>query len=95
MQKNKIALIMMIKTRKVRDHCHCTRNYRGATHNTWDLWYKTPKEISAVFHNDSTCDYLFIIKEVAKECKGEFKYLGENREKCITFSVSVKNDKNK
>ena len=95
MQKNKIVLIMMIKTRKIRDHYHCPRNYRGATNNTWDLWYQTPKEISVVFHNDSTCDYHSIIKEVAKECKGEFKYLGENREKYITFSVSVKNDKNK
>ena len=37
MQKNKIVLIIMIKTRKIRDPCHCTRNYRGATHNTSDL----------------------------------------------------------
>ena len=34
MQKNKIVLIMMIKTRKIRDHYHCPRNYRGPTNNT-------------------------------------------------------------
>ena len=53
--------------RKVRDHCHCTRKYRGAAYDTCNLRYKTPKEIPAVFHNGSTYDYHFIIKELAKK----------------------------
>ena len=32
----------------------------------------------------------FIIKELAKEFDGQFKCLGENTEKYITFSVQIK-----
>ena len=38
---------------KVRDHCHYTGNFRGATH-ICNLRYKTPKEIVTVIHNGST-----------------------------------------
>ena len=43
-----------------------------------------------MFHNDSTYDYHFIIKELTEEFKGEFGYLGENTEKYVTFSVPIK-----
>ena len=43
-----------------------------------------------VFHNGSTYDYHFIIKELAKEFEGNFECLGENTEKYITFSVPIK-----
>ena len=42
-----------------------------------------------VFYNGSTYDYHFVIKKLAEEYKGEFECLGENREKHITFSVSL------
>ena len=51
------------------------------------LRYKIPREIPVVFHNGSTYDYHFIIKQLAKEFKGNFDCLGENTEKYITFSV--------
>ena len=51
--------------------------------------YKVPKEIPIVFHNGSTYDYHFIIKELVKEFEGNFECLGENTE--ITFSVPLKN----
>ena len=75
---------------KVRDHCHYTGKYRGAAHNMCNLKYKVPKEISIVFHNGSTYDYHFIIKELIKEFDGNFECLGENTEKYITFSVPIK-----
>ena len=78
------------KNYKVRDHCHYTGKYRGATHNICNLRYKVPKEIPIVFHNGSTYDYHFIIKELVKEFKGNFECLGENTEKYITFSVPIK-----
>ena len=78
------------KGQKVRDHCHYTGKYRGATHDICNLRYKKPKEIPVVFHNGSTYDYHFIIKELAEEFKGEFECLGENTEKYITFSVPIK-----
>ena len=52
------------KQQKVRDHCHCTGNYRGAAHNICNLRYKVPKEIPVVFHNGSTYDYHFVTKEL-------------------------------
>ena len=52
--------------------------------------YKVPKEIPVVFHNGSTYDYHFIIKELAKEFEGNFECLGENTEKYIIFSVPIK-----
>ena len=72
------------------DHCHYTGKYRGAAHNMCNLRYKVPKEIPIVFHNGSTYDYHFIIKELVKEFDGNFECLGENTEKYITFSVPIK-----
>ena len=75
---------------KVRDHCHFTGKYRGAAHNTCNLRYKIPKNIPVIFHNGSTYDYHFIIKELACEFEVNFECLGENSEKYITFSVPIK-----
>ena len=54
------------KRQKVRDHCHYTGKYRGVAHNICNLRYKVPKEIHVVFHNGSTYDYHFTIKELVK-----------------------------
>ena len=78
------------KHHKVRDHCHYTGKYRSAAHNICNLRHKIPKEIPVVFHNGSTYDYHFIIKELVKEFTGNFDCLGENTEKYITFSVPLK-----
>ena len=74
------------KYHKVRDHCHYPGKYGGATHDVCNLRYKIPKEIPVAFHNVSTYDYHFIIKDLAEQ----FEYLGENTEKYITFSVPIK-----
>ena len=54
------------KNYKVRDHCHYMGKYRGAAHNICNLRYEVRKEIPIVFHNGSTYDYHFIIKELVK-----------------------------
>ena len=81
--KNNLILVIF-------DTCHYTGKYRGASHNICNLRYKIPKEIPVVFHNGSTYDYHFIIKELLKEFNGSFDCLGENTEKYITFSVPIK-----
>ena len=87
--------------RKVRDNCHYTGKYRGAAHSICNLLYKILKMIPVAFHNGSTYDYDFIIKQLPKKFKGYFQCLGENTEKYITFSVPIKkaldndNDNNK
>ena len=43
-----------------------------------------------MFHNGSTYDYHFLIKELVKEFEGNFECLGENTERFITFSVPIK-----
>ena len=83
------------KYHKVKDHCHYTGKYRGAVHDICNLRYKIPKEITVVFHNGSTYDYHFIIKELAEEFEGEFECLGKNTEKYITFSVPIKKETTK
>ena len=80
------------RMQKVRDHCHYKGKYRGAAHNICNLNYKVLKEIPVVFHNGSTYDCHFIIKELVREFKGNFDCLGENTEKYITFSVPVKKE---
>ena len=80
------------KHHKVKDHCHYKGKYRGAAHGICNLRYRVPKEIPIVFHNGSTYDYHFIIKELVKEFDGNFACLGENTEKYTTFSVPIKKE---
>ena len=77
------------KYRKVKDHCHYIRKFRGAAHNYCNLRYKTPKNIPVVIHNDGY-DTHFIINQLVEEFKGEFDCVGEDTEKYITFSVPIK-----
>ena len=57
--------------KKVKDHFHFTGKHREAAHSKCNMNYKISKYISVVFHNSSTYDYHFIIKELVKEFKGE------------------------
>ena len=77
---------------KVRDNCHYTGKCTGVAHSICNLQCKTSKKIPVVFHNGSTYDYHFIIKQLAKELESEFECLGENTEKYITFSVAIKKE---
>ena len=52
-------------------------------HDICNLRYKILKENPVVFHNGSTYDYHFIIKELTEEFGGEFECLGENKEKYL------------
>ena len=49
--------------------------------------YKVPKSIPIVFHNGSKYHFHLIIKHLAKHFNGPFICLGENTEKCTTFSI--------
>ena len=80
------------KYHKVRDYCHYAGKYRRAAHDICNTRYKVPKVVPVVFHNGSTFDYHFIIKELANEFNGQFECLGENTEKLIAFSVPIKKE---
>ena len=62
--------------KKIRDHCHFTGKFRGATHSICNLHYKVHQEIPVKIHDGSVYDYHFIIKELAEDFKGEFECLG-------------------
>ena len=59
---------------------------------------RNTKKNPIVFHNDSICDYCFIINKLAKEFDGELECVGENTENYINFSAPISkeldNDKN-
>ena len=57
------------KCGKVRDHCHYTEEYRGASHGICNVKYSVPKKVPIVFHNGYNYDYHFIIKDLAEEFK--------------------------
>ena len=62
--------------------------FRGAAHSICNLRYKVPKEIPVVIHN-AGYDTHFIIEQLAENFIGHFECIGENMEKCITFSAPI------
>ena len=81
--------LFMKDDKKVRDHCHFTGKYRGAAQFNCDMNYKITKYIPIVFHNLSSYDSHFTIKELANEFDGELECLGENTEKYSSYSVKI------
>ena len=71
---------------KVKYHCRYTGKYRGAANEICNLRYKIPKEIPVVFHNGSTYNYRFIIKELAEEFEGQFEFFGRKYREIYYFS---------
>ena len=78
----------------VRNHCHFTCKYGGAAHSICNLKFNVSNEIPVFFHNSSNYDDHFMIKELANEFEKQFECLGENKEKCKSFSVSIDKDGN-
>ena len=60
-----------INERKVKDHCHYTGKFTGASHSKCNLNYKVPKDIQVIIHN-ATYDTHFIINQLAIELKGKW-----------------------
>ena len=77
--------------RKVKDHCHYTRKFRGAAPCKCNLNYKVPKDIPIIIYSASY-DTHFIINQLAEEFKGELNCIEENMEKYITLSVPIKKE---
>ena len=92
-KSKKYFVIMIIKSIIKSDIIRTSQeNIEKATHSICNLRYKISKEISVAFHDVSTYDYHFIIKELAKEFEGQFECLGENTEKYTTFLVPIKKE---
>ena len=51
---------------KVRDHCHVTGNYRGASCNKCNLGMKMTETIPVIFHNVKGYDSHLLLQELGK-----------------------------
>ena len=60
--KKMIKIILIEK--RLKDHCHYARKFRGATHSKCNLSYIVQKEIPIIIHNASY-DTHFIINQLA------------------------------
>ena len=69
------------KHRKVRDHCHYTRECRGAAHSICNLKYIVFKNIPIAFYNASNDNFHFIVKHLAEEFEKQLTCLEESTEK--------------
>ena len=75
---------------RVRDHCHFTGRYRGPAHNSCNLKYRKPKNISVFFHNLSGYDSHLFIKKLGTPNKNEnIDCIPNNEEKYISFSKTI------
>ncbi|KYN15987.1 hypothetical protein ALC57_11766 [Trachymyrmex cornetzi] len=77
---------------RVRDHCHLTGRYRGLAHSNCNLNYKDSRCIPVVFHNLSSYDAHFIIKEIATAYEGHVDLLPITKE-YISFTKQVDSTK--
>ena len=73
---------------RVRDHCHYTGRYRGAAHNTCNLKYSKPNNISVFFHNLTGYDSHLFIKKLGVT-KGNIDCIPNNEENYISFSKTI------
>ena len=78
------------KNKKVRDHCHYTGLYRGASHNNWNLKYRIPDNIPIVFHNLSGYDaHLFTTELGRRFNKNDIEVIEDNKEKYVSFNAKI------
>ena len=82
-------VLMKMEKNKVRDHCHYTGKFRGAAHSICNLRYKVPKEIPVVAYNVAYGHH-FIINQLGKQFRGQFKCIGENDENVLLFQHQLK-----
>ena len=70
----------------VRDHCHITGEYRGATHNACNLKLWLNPSIPVVFHNLRGYDSHLLMQAISK-VEGSMSCIPTNTEKYISFSL--------
>ena len=74
---------------RVRDHCHYTGRYRGPAHNSCNLNYSVPNNISVFFHNLAGYDSHLFIKKLGYT-EGTIDCIPTNEEKYISFTKTIK-----
>ena len=78
-----------IENPKVREHCHVTGNYRGASCNKCNLGMKLTKTIPVIFHNLKGYDSHLLLPELGKFNK-KISIIPNNMQTYMSFSVGNK-----
>ena len=81
--------IFSIDNRKVRDHCHVTGNYRGASCDKCNLGMRLTKTIPVIFHNLKGYDSHLLLPELGKFNK-KITVIPNNMQTYMSFSVGNK-----
>ena len=80
------------KNDKVKDHCHYTGKYRGASCSACNTKMKIPKFIPVIIHNLQNYDSHLFIKELGVP-EGEINCIPKTEEKYISFTKDIIVDK--
>ena len=72
---------------KVRDHCHVTGKFRGATHWSCSINLQLIKKFSLIFHNLRSCDSHLSFDEL-KKFDGKIDVITNRLEKHMTFCLN-------
>ena len=85
-----------LNTDKVRDHCHVTGNFRGASHSKCNINLGLPKKLPIIFHNLQGYNVHLIFKELNNFgididviSKGIYKYMSIIVNRHINFVDSL------
>ena len=73
---------------RVRDHCHLSGKFRGATHEICNLKHKVSKFFPVVFHNLSGYDNHLFLKTL-RNSEGDISCIPNNEKHYISFTKQV------
>ena len=73
---------------KVRDHCHISRECRGAAHWSCNINLKINKNIPVIFHNLKVYDSHLIFKELSRFNNLKISVIPNGLEKYMAFTVN-------
>lgn len=73
---------------RVKDHCHITGRYRGASHSICNLQFKRPSFVPIYFHNLSGYDSHLFIKKLG-EAPGTIKIIPKTKENYVSFTKFI------
>jgi len=79
------------KDKRVRDHCHVTRKYRGSAHEACNLNYQLTDKIPFIFHNFRGYDSHFIMQQIIQITKNNTYTSKKGEEKEMSINAIPNN----